>query len=75
MLADNDTQKSERLAFCEAYVEKIVDTLTDPLYDGDWSIADTLFNQCPRHYLSDVAFLFLTHHFIAVYGLKKEEMY
>lgn len=69
------SEKSERLKFCEEYVERMLERLTDPEFSGDWSIADAMFNQCPRHYLSDVAFLFLTHHFIPVEGLKKEEMY
>lgn len=75
MLTNGKHQSAERLAFCERYVEKIIDRLTDPEFDGEWSVADAMLNACPRHYLSDVAFLFLTYHFEAIPYTKKEELY
>lgn len=62
-------QKSERVRFCEEYVECIMERVFET---KAWGVADILLQQCPRHYLTDVGFLFL-HHFIAASGAKKED--
>lgn len=71
MLIDGNSEKSERQVYCEEYVEHI---LKRPHYTQDWGVVDVLLQTCPRHYLTDVALLFLGH-FQAVPHTSKEELY
>ncbi len=46
--------------FAQQYSDHIVERL---FQTHNWAVADVLFRECPKEHLSNVAFIFLHHHF------------